>query len=372
MHLVLLCTFLSGNSATFLGSIMTLAVLCFFGSDNIEKNSNNFIQNLLLIICKRTKAFLSREGDNFVDVLKKRNYKVLYSAIAKSKEENNPRKQEMLSLVNELQFLTVEYQTSYFTLRDNVDNLYKNITKAPEFLSSFFYSFLFCIFIFIFDCFGGSIKWCIDTVSLVSITSFIYWLYIWSYYWISIKERNPSNGDILYEFKLTTCIKILFSLILSTFVIGLLPFLGSWSMTIVYVLAIIVLAIGAIFKFKKKGASIFTHYFNLIHFTLILLSISILSILYNVSLDKELIFNETFALISSISFAIFSGLFFPLFVPLLRFRREITKSIKKFKESTEKFKIEDTKKSKELEEHFSFLLKLRSLDPSEHIKPEKD
>mgnify|MGYP001249770647 FL=1 len=120
MHLVLLCTFLSGNSATFLGSIMTLAVLCFFGSDNIEKNSNNFIQNLLLIICKRTKAFLSREGDNFVDVLKKRNYKVLYSAIAKSKEENNPRKQEMLSLVNELQFLTVEYQTSYFTLRDNV------------------------------------------------------------------------------------------------------------------------------------------------------------------------------------------------------------------------------------------------------------
>ena len=369
MHLVLLCTFLSGNSATFLGSIMTLAVLCFFGSDNIEKNSNNFIQNLLLIICKRTKAFLSREGDNFVDVLKKRNYKVLYSAIAKSKEENNPRKQEMLSLVNELQFLTVEYQTSYFTLRDNVDNLYKNITKAPEFLSSFFYSFLFCIFIFIFDCFGGSIKWCIDTVSLVSITSFIYWLYIWSYYWISIKERNPSNGDILYEFKLTTCIKILFSLILSTFVIGLLPFLGSWSMTIVYVLAIIVLAIGAIFKFKKKGASIFTHYFNLIHFTLILLSISILSILYNVLLDKELIFNETFALISSISFAIFSGLFFPL---LLRFRREITKSIKKFKESTEKFKIEDTKKSKELEEHFSFLLKLRSLDPSEHIKPEKD
>jgi hypothetical protein len=239
-------------------------------------------------------------------------------------------------------------------------------------LSSFFYSFLFCIFIFIFDCFWGAIKWCIDTVSLVSITSFIYWLYIWSYYWISIKERNPSNGDILYEFKLTTCIKILFSLILSTFVIGLLPFLGSWSMTIVYVLAIIVLAIGAIFKFKKKGASIFTHYFNLIHFTLILLSISILSILYNVLLDKELIFNETFALISSISFAIFSGLFFPLFVPLLRFRREITKSIKKFKESTEKFKIEDTKKSKELEEHFSFLLKLRSLDPSEHIKPEKD
>ena len=100
--------------------------------------------------------------------------------------------------------------------------------------------------------FLGAIKWCIDTVSLVSITSFIYWLYIWSYYWISIKERNPSNGDILYEFKLTTCIKILFSLILSTFVIGLLPFLGSWSMTIVYVLAIIVLAIGAIFKFKRK------------------------------------------------------------------------------------------------------------------------
>ena len=70
MLLVLLCTFLSGNSATFLGSIMTLAVLCFFGSDNIEKNSNNFIQNLLLIICKRTKAFLSREGDNFVDVFR--------------------------------------------------------------------------------------------------------------------------------------------------------------------------------------------------------------------------------------------------------------------------------------------------------------
>lgn len=168
---------------------MTLAVLCFFGSDNIEKNSNNFIQNLLLIICKRTKAFLSREGDNFVDALKKRNYKVLYSAIAKSKEENNPRKQEMLSLVNELQFLTVKYQTSYFSLRNNVDNLYKNITQAPEFLSSFFYSFLFCIFIFIFDCFWGAIKWCIDTVSLVSITSFIYWLYIWSYYWISIKEE---------------------------------------------------------------------------------------------------------------------------------------------------------------------------------------
>lgn len=351
---------------------MTLAVLCFFGSDNIEKNSNNFIQNLLLIICKRTKAFLNREGDNFVDVLKKRNYKVLYSAIAKSKEENNPRKQEMLSLVNELQFLTVKYQTSYFTLRDNVDNLYKNITKAPEFLSSFFYSFLFCIFVFIFDCFGGSVKWCIDTVSLVSITSFIYWIYIWSYYWISIKERNPSNDDILYEFKFTTCIKILFSLISITFLIGLLPIPGSLSMTIIYISIIIFLAIGAIIKFKKKGSSIFTHYFNLIHFTLILISISAFAISYNVLLDKELIFNKTFALTSSISFAIFSGLFFPLFVPLFRFRREITKSINKFKESTEKFKMEDTKKSKELEEHFSLLFKLRSLDPIEHTKSEKE
>lgn len=128
-------SFLDGNSATFLGAIMTLAVLCFFGTDIEEgkvkktnstklkekNNGSNFIQKLLSIIVVRALEFLKREEATHVETLKIDNYETLSNAIAKSEEKTNPYKQEMLSLANNLQFLTVKYQTDIMTLRLDIE-----------------------------------------------------------------------------------------------------------------------------------------------------------------------------------------------------------------------------------------------------------
>lgn len=382
-------SFLEGNSATFLGSIMTLAVLCFFGTvsrkknkgdndgsdavthediqsddDVIIRNSNNFVQNLLSLICRRTREFFLREGERHVNRLEEDNYRILCNAIAKSKEENNPRKSEMLTLANDLQFKTAAYQTNYLGLRDKMEELYRNIIdSSEEFLSSFFYSFLFCIFVFIVDSLTCVNSWCINAVCLVSINSFIYWSFVWGYYCFTIKGRKSSSSFILYEFKAVTSIVIPLIPLAIVTLLGCFTSFSPVVITSIYIGIIFALAIIAINKLTHKKLTVFTHYFSLIHFVLLVVSVIAFCVLYNGILGKELIFGKEDARILSILFAVSSGLLFPLFVPLLRFRWEIISSLSEFKKSTATYLRENSEMKKQLEEHFNLLAMVKAVDP---------
>lgn len=328
------------------------------------------------IIVVRALEFLKREEATHVETLKIDNYETLSNAIAKSEEKTNPYKQEMLSLANNLQFLTVKYQTDIMTLRLDIEYFYEKITyyDITEFLSSFFYSFLFCIFVLTSDCFCGSTKYCIDMVSLISIISFLYWIFIWIYYCISIKDRAVNGNGIAHEFTLKKSVLYFLIFTLTTSGISLLFHLSSLLMTIIYISIIVISALFLIIKFvrKKRMYSIFTHYFNLIHLGIVIFSIGIFCGTQYLFLDTEFVFDASFAKISSISFALLSSLIFPLAIPLFRFTKEVNRAVKKCRILTIEFTEENQKKKLELEDYFSTLFKLRSLSTVVAVPAKKE
>lgn len=213
-------SFLNGNSATFLATISTLAVLCFFGlkSEPEEKNDerkeqdnskvtdkesemsskvsdNNFIRELLSLIARRALEFINRETNKIVRLNRDNNYEVISKAIAESDSSKNPYKAKMLDLANDLQFLTVNLQNEALIRSRNIQNFSNKITykDLTEVLTSPFYSFMFCIIVLSADCIAGTNIWCINAIGILACLSTIYWGLIWFYYYNSIKKQTTFN-----------------------------------------------------------------------------------------------------------------------------------------------------------------------------------
>lgn len=73
---------LVNNCATFIASIMTLSVLCFFNSrDNKHKtekaNNSNYVQGLLESIIERASLFFSRNENKVLQNIKKNTKRLL-------------------------------------------------------------------------------------------------------------------------------------------------------------------------------------------------------------------------------------------------------------------------------------------------------
>ena len=358
---------------------MTLAVLCFFGSiklyaqdakskiDEIHPNNANFIQGILEIICRRTSAFYDDGHINVQKANDRYNFAYLLSAVSKSDDSKNPFKTDMLELLNNLQFITVEYQNSYYASKKRVDALIKNAINAPEFLSTFFYSFLFCVLVFIFDCFGGTCQWSVNAVCWISIISTLYWVMIWIYYWCTISSRDNKQRDIVYVFKFSTCsIVLVLSLVIS---LGSVCWLGN-SIYVPIVIALVVLLIGlfAMIKFRKRKYSIFSHYFNLIHIGIVVIYSCALcaAIPFICETDNIFVFNGAWAKYLVISCALMTGLIFPLAIPIIRVRREVAKAISEFKSATTNYLKEREKKIRELNELFNQFVIIRFMPSKEN------
>lgn len=394
-------SFLDGNSATFIATISTLAVLCFFGmkneteektndnrkekdnsttsgkeSDIIIKNSdNNFIRELLSLIAQRALEFIKRETDKIVSLNRDNNYEVISKAIAESDNEQNPYKTEMLGLANDLQFLTVKLQNEALNRRRSIQFFSNRITyqDLTELLSSSFYSFTFCIIVLLTDCIAGKKPWCINAIGMLACLSSAYWCLIWIYYYNSIKDRQLSNKyAIVYEFKKKNYIRNIIS-ILSGY--ALLCYICSYFnilhvATYVWIPIVILYVIYLIIKFHhaRHECSIFTHYFNLVHLSFELVFIAGICIIQYFGGCKP-IFDAEFVRILSILFALSSGLVFPLIIPVLRLNKEINNTISELKKLTRQYTKDNERYKKKLEDYFDTLNKIQVLSSSKKIKP---
>lgn len=361
--------FLDGNSATFVAAIMTWTILCFFGTRVTKKNkslqleSSNFMQALLLMVCDRALAILTNTQNDSIAKSETENLRIFSKIIAESDEKNNPYKDKMMELVNKLQFKTVTFYTSYLGQSKRVKSLHQKVTTDTiEFFSSFFYSFLFCVFILCVDCLGDSnMSWLINMVCLIAIVSYIYWIFIWAHYCWSIKKREKNTEPVKYEFKFWTCI---LAFVFITAIIGLSNIFNISTETMNYIYLIIFFCTGifAMFNYIKRGKCVFTHYFNLIHFFLIVFYISVICWFQDKVFNNDIVFTVNQAKILCVTFVIFSGLIFPLFIPIFRFRWEIFRTIRTFNKAKKTYIKETYKIKKDLDLYFNDLIKLKSLN----------
>lgn len=361
-----------GDMITFLGTIMTLTVLCFFTTRNSYSNKNteehellsdsNFMYNLLHLFVKRVFALMNEEGEKIIKTIEDESsqIKILLNAIASSQEEKNPYKQKMLILANEIQMLTLDYQTKYLSLCDDVKNLNNIIIKSPtEFLSAFFYTFLFCVFVLSIECLFPSYEWLTDVLGFVTVTSFLYWVLIWCNYCISLKKRKVDTPIIVYEFKIISIFRFLIGVVVSIFLFWCL---NDVNIIVCYI-CICMLGGGYLLfdKVKKKEYCIFTYYFCLIHFILVIMFFLMCCSVYHFILENQPLFNNSLVLKWSLIFAIFNGLLLPLLVPSFRLIWEVFRVKIKFKKDTKRYQKESVQKTIELNKYFQFLIQLRSL-----------
>ncbi|MCG0318401.1 hypothetical protein [Phocaeicola vulgatus] len=388
-------SFLNGNSATFLATISTLAVLCFFGlkSEPEEKNDerkeqdnskvtdkesemsskvsdNNFIRELLSLIARRALEFINRETNKIVRLNRDNNYEVISKAIAESDSSKNPYKAKMLDLANDLQFLTVNLQNEALIRSRNIQNFSNKITykDLTEVLTSPFYSFMFCIIVLSADCIAGTNIWCINAIGILACLSTIYWGLIWFYYYNSIKNRQLSTKyAIVYEFKKKNYVRNIIFILggYTLFCYACSFFNVLYIATYIWIPIVILYIIYLIIKFHraKHACSIFTHYFNLVHLIFELIFITgICTIQY--FFGCEPIFDDKFARISSVLFALCNGLIFPLIIPIIRLKKEINNTIHELEKLTKKYTEDNTKYKKELEDYFDIIYKIKGLSSS--------
>lgn len=361
--------FLDGNSATFVAAIMTWTILCFFGI-RVNKGkrlpqpeSNNFMQTLLLMICNRATEILDNVQEEIITSLETKNKKILSKAIAESDKKNNPYKDEMMVLANSLQFKTVNFYNTYLEQNMRVKSLHNKVVKnSIEFFSSFFYSFLFCVFILSVDCLGRTdMQWLINVVSLTAIVSWVYWILIWGHYCLSIKTRKEIVNSVSYKFNIWTCILIFMVMLASIGLINLID-LDEKSMNYVYIGGIIITGIFAMIKYAQRERSVFTHYFNLVHFFLVVSFLSGLCWLQYDVFTNNIYFSANCAKVLSVLFIIFSGLIFPLIIPILRLNWEIYNTNKKLEKAKKIYVKESQKINNELNGYFENLNKIKVLD----------
>ena len=331
---------LVNNCATFIASIMTLSVLCFFNSrDNkhkIEnKNNSNYVQGLLESIIERASFFFSRNENKVLQNIKKKYEEVVnIEAIKKLFESKSDISK--LTIINNIQNKISEYQNVYFTCKKSILYVKDKITQRDEFLSSFFYTFLFSFFVLCIDCFdidGLDILWLKNVVFYASATSIIFLVSMWLFYFLSIKRVRIAKEPIAYEFRYynTIIILVLINIVLA-FVSNLLV-KSEVSLHVIYALSIIFPLLHMYYKLMKRRRSVFTHYFILVHFIIILLHSFIFSaIQYLIVGNTFIIQNKIISICSVIAISI-GGLVFPFFIPLIRMIYEVELSNYKLKKA---------------------------------------
>lgn len=272
---------LDGNCATFIASIMTLSVLCFFNSrKNIRQtiltrwrqfeDKSNYIQGLLEDMFERASSFFARNEQQVIRNIKTHK-KMSTDAIRKSFESDH---NAALGQLNKIQVKISGYQNVYFECRKNISILRDKLTLRPEFMSSFFFAFLFCLFVLTVDCLARpfeSMQWFKNVVFYVSGSSLLFLFSVWGFYAFSIKKVRLNKEPITYEFKIRT---IIIMVIFTNTLLALVSFklqITEINAHLLFAMSVLLSMIYMNYELVKRRKCMFTRYFILVHFIIIVL-----------------------------------------------------------------------------------------------------
>ncbi len=339
---------LDGNCATFIASIMTMSVLCFFNSKKKNKADNpnmqglledksNYIQGLLEDMFERASSFFARNEQQVIRNIKTHE-KVSTDAIRNSFESDHSAALEQL---NKIQVKISGYQNVYLECRKNIWVLREKLTLRPEFMSSFFFAFLFCLFVLTVDSLVypfESTQWLKNVVFYVSGSSLLFLFSVWGFYIFSIKKVRINKEPITYEFRIRTIIiMVVFTNVLLALV-SLKLQITEVIAHLLFAVSVLLSMIYMIYELVKRRKCMFTRYFMLVHFIIIVLHAFVFCVLQNFYVGNTYVVSNRLVSFCSICSALLGGLIFPFFVPLLRMIFEVEWSNYKLKRAEKDLK----------------------------------
>ena len=365
---------LLGGSQTFLGIIATLTILCIF------HNGSNFITEMLSLVQKRIQDQIDILSKVKVSQPESTEWKLLMIFLSNDKQDelHEEGARVMRDINSRIDAKSIEYMGLEVTNKPFLDH----VSTCSEHIMAPFYSFLYCLLVFIYDEVlrsGISGKdWMLSSLAIFTFFSFVLWSLVWAHFFRSNSVgyqhiRRPKRVcDFLKKcssfvgglgnigasgVRIMVCV---FFLLLALGVIGFFTGLSEWGAKAVLVMALLLpgLFIGFAKYLAKEGKPEYTHVVIASHIFIAWVVSMVFAFLIHGAVDcfpqlniclfeyNSLIGLKFFILF----FALMNGIIFPFLFPYISYMalyRDVKRKVDKANEDVAKMHEENNQKLKE-------------------------
>jgi|InofroStandDraft_1065614.scaffolds.fasta_scaffold01330_34 hypothetical protein len=186
-----------GGSQTFLGVLATLTILCVFA------NSGNFIMEILKDVSNRIEEQVEKlkEGVKNDPIQKSDQFALLKYYIEST--DTSPLKEQGAKLLREINSKFQALKIDNMGMEYGKESFLKGTKESKELLLAPFYTFLFCVVIFLYD----EVLRCrflisvhdkiISSMAIFICLSYVYWGIVWVNFILSQKFENSDSNHVL-------------------------------------------------------------------------------------------------------------------------------------------------------------------------------
>ena len=334
------------NSQTFLGTIATLTILCVFS----EQGSGNFIVWVLKGIRERIEKQIKKLKEN-TNIELPESIQLLQYFLGKTSIESEPDN-EGVQILREISVKENELKSQYtMNVEFKKDELFEQIKDAKEQFLAPFYTFLFCLIVFVFDellCISFISKdLLVSGMALFTFYSYLFWTIMWVKFFVThrVEYKKREETFISYRFvekwnnislRLRNCgCSKGFVFRTSLFVIIVILCI-VWAHYIASEISVVIFVMGLFIPVFVKGYSRinysfdkedYSYLFLVGHFAAIFILSFLLAFVIHVFVNYDISFNyilipyENFLWMKFLvlNFALFNGIVFPFLFPFFRY-----------------------------------------------------
>lgn len=366
---------LLGGSQTFLGIIATLTILC------ILHNDGNFITKMLSLVydcIKKEIGELSKKVKVAQSDSTEWKLLMLFLSNDKQDELHEEGARVMRDINSRIDEKSIEYMGLEVTNKPFLDH----VSTCSEHIMAPFYSFLYCLLVFIYDeVLRSGIPgkdWILSSLAIFTFFSFVLWTLVWTHFFRSnsvgyqhiqrpkkicdfLKKCSSFVGELgnigASGVRIMVCV---FFLLLALGVIGFFTGLSEWGAKAVLVMALLLpgLFIGFAKYLAKEGKPEYTHVVIASHIFIAWVVSMVFAFLIHGTVDyfphlegclfeyDSLMLLKFFILF----FALMNGIIFPFLFPYISYMAlygDVKRKVALAKEDVAKMHEENNQKLKE-------------------------
>lgn len=366
---------LLGGSQTFLGIIATLTILCIFHNDG------NFITKMLSLVYDRIKKEIG-ELSKKVKVAQSDSTEWKLLMLFLSNDKQDELHEEGARVMRDINSRIDEKSIEYMGLEVTNKPFLDHVSTCPEHIMAPFYSFLYCLLVFIYDeVLRSGIPgkdWILSSLAIFTFFSFVLWTLVWTHFFRSnsvgyqhiqrpkkicdfLKKCSSFVGELgnigASGVRIMVCV---FFLLLALGVIGFFTGLSEWGAKAVLVMALLLpgLFIGFAKYLAKEGKPEYTHVVIASHIFIAWVVSMVFAFLIHGTVDyfphlegclfeyDSLMLLKFFILF----FALMNGIIFPFLFPYISYMAlygDVKRKVALAKEDVAKMYEENNQKLKE-------------------------
>lgn len=366
---------LLGGSQTFLGIIATLTILC------ILHNDGNFITKMLSLVYDRIKKEIG-ELSKKVKVAQSDSTEWKLLMLFLSNDKQDELHEEGARVMRDINSRIDEKSIEYMGLEVTNKPFLDHVSTCSEHIMAPFYSFLYCLLVFIYDeVLRSGIPgkdWILSSLAIFTFFSFVLWTLVWTHFFRSnsvgyqhiqrpkkicdfLKKCSSFVGELgnigASGVRIMVCV---FFLLLALGVIGFFTGLSEWGAKAVLVMALLLpgLFIGFAKYLAKEGKPEYTHVVIASHIFIAWVVSMVFAFLIHGTVDyfphlKGCLFEYDSLMLLKffiLFFALMNGIIFPFLFPYISYMAlygDVKRKVALAKEDVAKMHEENNQKLKE-------------------------